>query len=47
MRTRAFQGLIPHADHVEGVATVPYDVVNTEEARALASGSDAVQNVVS
>ncbi len=38
MRTRAFQGLIPHADHVEGVATVPYDVVNTEEARALASG---------
>lgn len=38
MRTRAFQGLIPHADHFEGVATVPYDVVNTEEARALASG---------
>ena len=38
MRTKAFQGLIPYADHVEGVATVPYDVVNTEEARAMASG---------
>ena len=38
MRTKAFKGLIPHADHVEGVATVPYDVVNTEEARAMASG---------
>lgn len=38
MRTKAFQGLIPHADHVDGVATVPYDVVNTEEARALAAG---------
>lgn len=38
MRTKAFQGLVPHPDHVEGVATVPYDVVNTEEARAMAAG---------
>ncbi len=38
MRCKAFQGLVPHPDHVEGVATVPYDVVNTEEARVLAAG---------
>ncbi len=38
MRTKAFQGLVPHPDHVSDVATVPYDVVNTEEARALAAG---------
>ncbi len=38
MRCKAFQGLVPHPDHVDGVATVPYDVVNTEEARALADG---------
>ncbi|MFT4641574.1 MAG: hypothetical protein ACI8T1_004916 [Verrucomicrobiales bacterium] len=38
MRTKAFCGLVPHPDHVNGVATVPYDVVNTEEARAMAAG---------
>ena len=38
MRTKAFQGLVPDPEHVEEVATVPYDVVNTEEARALAAG---------
>ncbi len=38
MRCKAFQGLVPNPDHVDGVATVPYDVVNTEEARALAQG---------
>lgn len=38
MRCQAFKGLVPHPDHVEDVATVPYDVVNTEEARALAAG---------
>lgn len=38
MRCKPFQGLTPHPDHVDGVATVPYDVVNTEEARELAKG---------
>lgn len=36
MRTKTFQGLVPHPDHVSEVATVPYDVVNTAEARELA-----------
>lgn len=38
MRTQAFQGLIPAPGRASEVATVPYDVVNTEEARALAKG---------
>ncbi|MBV9957575.1 MAG: DUF1015 domain-containing protein [Acidobacteria bacterium] len=34
-----FRALRPPADLVAQVASVPYDVVNTEEARALASGN--------
>jgi uncharacterized protein (DUF1015 family) len=37
MRIQAFKGLVPHSEHVEEVAAVPYDVVDTAEARALAS----------
>ena len=33
---RPFSGLRPEADRANDVASVPYDVVNTEEARALA-----------
>ena len=33
---RPFQALRPPADRAERVASVPYDVVNTKEARALA-----------
>ena len=36
---RPFQALRPDAERVEQVASVPYDVVNTEEARALAAGN--------
>ena len=36
MRIKAFCGLIPAEGRVEGVAAVPYDVVTTEEAAALA-----------
>lgn len=38
LRIRAFQGLRPAAAVVEEVACVPYDVVNREEAAALAAG---------
>ncbi len=38
MRIRAFQGLVPVPSLVSGVACVPYDVVNTAEAAALAAG---------
>jgi uncharacterized protein (DUF1015 family) len=34
-----FRALRPPADKVKEVAAVPYDVVNTEEARALAAGN--------
>lgn len=34
-----FRALRPPAEKVEQVASVPYDVVNTEEARALAAGN--------
>jgi uncharacterized protein (DUF1015 family) len=37
-RLRPFRALRPTAEAAERVAAVPYDVVNTEEARALASG---------
>lgn len=37
MRIKAFQGLRPTVETVEQVAAVPYDVVNTEEARNLAA----------
>jgi uncharacterized protein (DUF1015 family) len=38
LRIRAFQGLVPDPAQVADVACVPYDVLNTEEARALADG---------
>lgn len=38
MRIRTFQGLVPTQKHAPEVAAVPYDVVNREEAAALASG---------
>jgi uncharacterized protein (DUF1015 family) len=38
MRIQAFRGLLPRPDLAADVAAVPYDVVDTEEARALASG---------
>jgi uncharacterized protein (DUF1015 family) len=36
MRLRSFQGLVPAPQHAAAVAAVPYDVVNREEAHALA-----------
>src|SRR5438552_12966340 len=36
---RPFNALRPAAEHAVEVAAVPYDVVNTEEARVLASGN--------
>ena len=36
---RPFRALRPQADRAEAVASVPYDVVNTDEARALAQGN--------
>jgi uncharacterized protein (DUF1015 family) len=36
MRIRSFQGLVPAPQHAQAVAAVPYDVVNREEAHALA-----------
>src|SRR4051812_30457815 len=36
---RPFNALRPAAEHAAEVAAVPYDVVNTEEARMLASGN--------
>ena len=36
---RPFRALRPQVDHAEAVASVPYDVVNTDEARALAHGN--------
>jgi uncharacterized protein (DUF1015 family) len=36
---RPFRALRPHPERAESVASVPYDVVNTEEARALANGN--------
>ncbi len=38
MRIRTFQGLVPAPQHAAEVAAVPYDVVNREEAAALADG---------
>jgi len=35
---RPFRALRPSPERAEAVASVPYDVVNTEEARTLASG---------
>jgi uncharacterized protein (DUF1015 family) len=36
---RPFRALRPPAERAQSVASVPYDVVNTEEARALAAGN--------
>jgi uncharacterized protein (DUF1015 family) len=36
---RPFRALRPQADRAAAVASVPYDVVNTDEARALADGN--------
>ena len=36
---RPFRALRPSAERAHEVASVPYDVVNTEEARALAEGN--------
>jgi uncharacterized protein (DUF1015 family) len=36
---RPFRALRPRPDRAESVASVPYDVVNTDEARALAQGN--------
>ncbi len=38
LRIRAFQGLVPDPAQVSDIACVPYDVLNTEEARILAEG---------
>jgi len=35
---RPFRALRPRAERAQAVASVPYDVVNTEEARAMAAG---------
>jgi len=34
-----FRALRPNADHAARIAAVPYDVVSTDEARALADGN--------
>ncbi|MBC2593397.1 DUF1015 domain-containing protein [Ruficoccus amylovorans] len=39
MRIRAFQGLRPTPESAPKIASLPYDVVNTAEARALAEGN--------
>ncbi len=39
MRIRSFLGLVPGADRAAAVASVPYDVVNREEAAQLAEGN--------
>ena len=36
----AFRALRPTPTHVERIASVPYDVISTEEARSLADGND-------
>jgi uncharacterized protein (DUF1015 family) len=38
LRIRAFQGLVPDPAQVADIACVPYDVLNTDEARVLADG---------
>ncbi|MDP6630672.1 MAG: DUF1015 family protein [Kiritimatiellia bacterium] len=39
MKVRAFRGVHPTADVAAQVASVPYDVVNAEEAREMAAGN--------
>ena len=38
LRIRAFRGLVPDPAQVSDIACVPYDVLNTDEARVLAEG---------
>jgi uncharacterized protein (DUF1015 family) len=37
-----FKGWLPRTDKVDEVACVPYDVINTEEAAALAGENQTV-----
>ena len=47
MKIRAFQGLRPNPQRAATVASLPYDVVNTAEARELAAGNpDSFLHVV-
>ena len=47
MKVKAFSGLVPSPGNAERIASVPYDVVNTAEARALAAGNpDSFLHVV-
>lgn len=47
MKIKTFTGLVPSEGNAEKIASVPYDVVNTEEARALAEGNpDSFLHVV-
>ncbi len=39
MKVKAFPALVPAPKQAEAIASVPYDVVNTEEAKALAEGN--------
>lgn len=39
MKVKAFPALVPAPGQAETIASVPYDVVDTEEARALAEGN--------
>ncbi len=39
MRLRSFQGFVPTPDKAAAVAAVPYDVVNREESKVLATGN--------
>ena len=39
MKVKAFRGIRPTTERASQVASVPYDTVNTEEARALAAGN--------
>src|SRR5687768_16149733 len=38
MRIHPFRALVPPADRAAAVASVPYDVIDTDEARAMAAG---------
>ncbi len=40
MKVKAFPSLVPATGKAEAIASVPYDVVNTEEARALAGDNE-------
>ena len=42
---RPFRALRPPAERAQAVASVPYDVINTEEARALAAGNELSRGI--